>query len=46
MGDDCVATHWLLEHSDERAFGVSGRRQPEEPVATQKNGCKAMSGDI
>ncbi len=46
MGDDRVATHWLLEHSDERAFRGAGRRQPGEPVATQKNCCKAMSGDI
>lgn len=34
MEDDRVASHWVLEHSDERAFGVSGRLQSGDPVVT------------
>ena len=35
MGDDRVATHWVLERSDERAFGLVGRLQSGDAVATQ-----------
>lgn len=35
IDDSRIATHWVLEHSDERVFGVAGRPQSEDSVATQ-----------
>lgn len=35
MDDDRIATHWVMEHSDKMEFGVAGRPQSGDPVATQ-----------
>lgn len=35
MNDDRVATHWVLEHSEERTFDAFGRLQSGDSVATE-----------
>lgn len=46
MDDDRIATHWVLEHSNERAFGIADVHNLEYRSLHKTYGREATGGNI